>query len=189
MIIHFYTCGWILIYYYKVEKGIETFEFSSDNLMVHYFESLYLMTTTISTVGYGDFKGFYSVEPYWHFEMTYLIFVTITGIILFGTVANQIFKYKTLLTVHEMVNVRVKEIEIYMYQISATLEENIPLQYIHQCKKHVELSIRNSTKFHFKENPFYQQLSPKLQTKLVKICLVKEARMFHYFFNDDIEMY
>ena len=88
MIIHFYTCGWILIYYYKVEKGIETFEFSSDNLMVHYFESLYLMTTTISTVGYGDFKGFYSVEPYWHFEMTYLIFVTITGIILFGTVAN-----------------------------------------------------------------------------------------------------
>ena len=28
MIIHFYTCGWILIYYYKVEEGIETFEFS-----------------------------------------------------------------------------------------------------------------------------------------------------------------
>ena len=88
MILHFYTCGWILIHHYKVEEGIESINFTEDTISYSYVESIYLMTTTISTVGYGDFKGFVSLEPFWYYEMTYLIFVTITGIILFGTVAN-----------------------------------------------------------------------------------------------------
>ena len=122
--------------------------------------------------------------------MTYLIFVTISGIILFGSVANQIFTYRQVLTVNEMVNLRVKSVEVYLYEISAVVSGmNIPLDIIAHCKRHVELSIRNSTRFHFYENRFFKMLSPKLQTRLVKVCLVSEAKKFHYFFNDVIERY
>ena len=156
MSIHFYTCGWLLIHHYKKEQGIVAFEFSDTDITTEYVESLYLIATTASTVGYGDYSGRGSEDPVWYLEMTYLIFVTISGIILFGSVANQIFTYQSLMTVNEMVNQRVKSLEVYLYEISAVISDlHMPLDLIAQCKRHVELSIRNSTKFHFKENLFF----------------------------------
>ena len=57
------------------------------------------MTTTITTVGYGDFKGFHDSSGNWLPEMIYLYFVTLLGIIMFSTVTREIFVYKKLLTV------------------------------------------------------------------------------------------
>lgn len=61
-----------------------------------YFESFYLITTTISTVGYGDFKGFVDTEPVWLAEMSYLYWATLIGLILFSSVINEIFNYRSL---------------------------------------------------------------------------------------------
>ena len=55
------------------------------------------MTTTISTVGYGDMKGF-EAEGEWSAEMLYLMLVTFAGILLFTIVTNEIFKYKQVKT-------------------------------------------------------------------------------------------
>ena len=65
MIIHFYTCGWLLIHHYKKEQGIMAFEYSDTDIRTEYVESLYLITTTASTVGYGDYRGRGSEEPVW----------------------------------------------------------------------------------------------------------------------------
>ena len=53
-----------------------------------YFESIYLMTASISTVGYGDYKGFIDDSGDWVIEMSVLIFVMILGICCFGLVTN-----------------------------------------------------------------------------------------------------
>ena len=52
------------------------------------------MTTTISTVGYGDIKAFNDNSGDWATEMVYLYFVTLVGLILFSSVLNEIFNYK-----------------------------------------------------------------------------------------------
>ena len=57
------------------------------------------MTTTITTVGYGDFKGFHDSTGNWIAEMIYLYFVTFFGIMMFSIIKNDIFTYKKLLTV------------------------------------------------------------------------------------------
>ena len=65
--------------------------------MEMYFEAFYAICTTISTVGYGDFKGFVDAEhPTWAIEMSYLMLVIVVGIILFSSVTNEIFNYKSL---------------------------------------------------------------------------------------------
>ena len=56
--LHYLACGWIYIEIYKEERGLSTVKFSQDNDFAMFVDSFYLMTTTISTVGYGDFKGF-----------------------------------------------------------------------------------------------------------------------------------
>ena len=58
------------------------------------------MTTTITTVGYGDYKGRYDDESEkWTYQMLYLYFVTLFGIILFSLVTREIFNYNSLMTV------------------------------------------------------------------------------------------
>lgn len=59
-----------------------------------YAQSFYLMTTTISTVGYGDIKAFNDNSGDWATEMVYMYFVTLVGLILFSSVLNEIFNYK-----------------------------------------------------------------------------------------------
>ena len=60
------------------------------------------MITTISTVGYGDYKAFDvdNTDYMLGFKMMlYIIFVIVAGILLFTIVTNEIFNYKKLKTV------------------------------------------------------------------------------------------
>lgn len=104
IVIHLFSCGWIYISLTKTHQGITHFvEFTdSGNMISVYFQSLYAICTTISTVGYGDYKGFVDNEEEWTAEMLFLIFVIITGIILFSLVTNEIFNYKTVSSVQKM---------------------------------------------------------------------------------------
>ena len=116
--IHFSACGLILVNKYREEAGHYYVDiFTYQKLSGIYVESLYFMTTTISTVGYGDFKGYIDNSGTWSVEMGYLIFVTIAGIILFSSVTNEIFTYKKLLTVSELVNEKVDQQEEFLYEI------------------------------------------------------------------------
>jgi len=102
MFIHFYACGWLLIHHFKDDNGFPHVEFSEGDkeLLAQYVDSVYLMTTTITTVGYGDFNGFPDTEGHWSAEMVYLIFITITGLLIFSLLVEEIFTYKELQTVH-----------------------------------------------------------------------------------------
>ena len=60
------------------------------------------MITTISTVGYGDYKAFDADNTDYMLGfkmMLYIIFVIVAGILLFTIVTNEIFNYKKLKTV------------------------------------------------------------------------------------------
>ena len=92
--VHYFACGWVMIHYYKERYGMKHIEFSEDTIFTKYFESVYAMTTSITTVGYGDYKGYNDNGKGWSIEMGYLILVIIFGIILFSSVTNEIFNYR-----------------------------------------------------------------------------------------------
>ena len=62
--------------------------FSENEMMSDYTESVYFITTTISTVGYGDFKGFVDGTGDWALEEGYLCIVIFSGIMLFASVTK-----------------------------------------------------------------------------------------------------
>ena len=57
------------------------------------------MTSTISTVGFGDISGYQDEGEKWLAEMSYLFFIMSIGMIMFAYVKNEIFDYKQLKTV------------------------------------------------------------------------------------------
>ena len=97
--VHYFACGWIMIHRFKSYLGYNLIDFSYNFDIYDYTESVYLITTTITTVGYGDFKAFHDPSGHWLPEMLYLYFVTLFGIIIFSSVTREIFVYKKLLTV------------------------------------------------------------------------------------------
>ena len=119
--LHFFACGWMLLYKYHSE-GDDSIDFGSDQFGSFYVESLYAMSTTISTVGYGDISGYQSNEGKWALEMSYLIIIMSLGIIMFSYIVNEILSYRRLETVQKMVKDSVYSIKIYLNEISEQIE-------------------------------------------------------------------
>jgi len=81
-----------------------------------YVESVYMMTTTITKVGFGDeyFKGFPDNSSEWMAEMLYLYFIMLLGTVLFSIVTNEIFSYRKLLTIKEMLRNRTADVDLFL---------------------------------------------------------------------------
>ena len=46
--------------------------------------------------------------------------------------------------------------EKYLYEVSGTIKtDNLSIDIIEQCKKHIEESIENSTRYYFEESQFF----------------------------------
>lgn len=153
--VHYFACGWVLIFEFKQRNGyVAVPNFTDpDSSLSTYVESLYLITTTISTVGYGDFKGFYDTDGSWAAEMSYLYFVTLFGLILFSTVTNEIFNYKSMLTVDKIVSKTCFEMEDYLYAVSRTIKDkSMTKEMVDECIEQMEQTIKHSTRYYFNEN-------------------------------------
>ena len=187
--LHYFACGWIYIANRKKMIGYGHYhEFQDwESFFTRYIESLYFMTTTISTVGYGfgNDKGFKSNEGHWAVEMTYLYFVIIAGIILFSLVTEMIFSYKSMLTVYDIMNGKSKEMEIFMYEISLRRKDKmLDMGMINYAIEGMKHQVRDNTNVYFAENKFFKELPQNLQYRLVKSVLHRQYKIFKFFFED-----
>ena len=139
--IHLFACIWVKLHFIKLAYGVETIEFEETGRAAQYFESLYLMTTTISTVGYGNayYHGYFDNTGSWAAEMTFLIFAQWAGIILFSSVTREIFAYKKLFTVKELVRQRLVDMEsFFTIFYSKDAPRGLPQDLTRQLKEHIE---------------------------------------------------
>ena len=154
--IHYFACGWIIIYLVKDVQGVDTVAFAETGITERYFESVYMITTTITTVGYGDYKAFNDTTGIWQAEMCYLYLISLGGPFLFTTVSTQVFQYQKLKKVNEIVNEQCKDMEEYLYNISSQRHGKfLGTKKIEECLMVMENTIRSSTQFHFENNHFY----------------------------------
>ena len=151
--IHLFACGWIICYHEKTKSGKTTVTFNETSDFRIYIESVYLMTTTISTVGYGtggDYYAFIDDSGDWAMEMMYLIAVMIAGNILFSLIVNQIFSYNEVITVEKMTKDKSYEMELYLFKISRKMKDKALPEYIfNQCSDHIKESIASSIRASF----------------------------------------
>lgn len=93
---HYLSCGWLFIMKMKKIRGLSFIPIEDTErygMVGQYVDATYFITTSITTVGYGDWKGFHNDEGDWSVEMLYSMFLIMFGIILFSSVTNEIFSY------------------------------------------------------------------------------------------------
>ena len=135
---------------------MDTVEFAGTGVTERYFESVYMISTTITTVGYGDYKAFNDTNPIWLAEMCYLYVISLGGPFLFTTVSTQVFQYQKLKNVNQIVSEQCKDMEEYLYNISSQRHGKfLGTRKIEESLELMEDTIRSSTKFHFEDNHFF----------------------------------
>lgn len=151
--VHYFSCAWIMIMNMKMIRGqsfIPIIETELHGMTGQYVEAMYFITTTITTVGFGDWKGYYDDEGDWTVEMLFCIFVTIFGIVLFSSVTNEIFSYKSLLTVEMISSQKLNDLEDYLNNISRIRKHKaIHQEKIDECRESLDYTIKSSTCFMF----------------------------------------
>ena len=72
-----------------------------------------------------------------------------------------------------------------MFEISGRIKNrNLPNDIYNSSIRHIEESIKHSTRLYFKENEFYKVLPPRIREKLVLNVLHSELETIKYFFQD-----
>lgn len=149
-------------------------------------ESVYFTTTTITTIGFGDYKAF-NADGDVHDTglMIYMYFVTLFGIILFSSVTREIFNYHSLQNVEEIVKQKVQDMERFLYEVSARRDNlHLSLELISDCKNNMTQFVKSSTRFYFAKNNFYKELPQTLKKKIVNWVLSKQYKSFMFFLED-----
>ena len=80
---------------------------------------MYYVTTSISTVGFGDYKSYMDDSGEWAIEMSYMIFVIMFGILLFSSVTNEVLNYRQLKTITSLTQERVFDTKIFLSELDA----------------------------------------------------------------------
>ena len=164
---HYLACGWVTVELAKELAGVRHLEFVEKTVTYRYFESFYLITTTITTVGYGDYKAFNDEEPIWMAEMIFLYTVALVGTLLFSSVTNSVFNYNRLRTVNEIVSETRTLMEEYLYNVSKVNKDKfLGEDYINESLNCMEEAIRTSTRYYFEDNHHYQDLPEVLKRRL-----------------------
>ena len=142
--------GWIVM---SVENGYLREDFLRRDI---YISSVYWVITTLTTVGYGDFKG------YTYQEYLFTMGVEFIGIAFFSFIMGSI--NKILLTEDEaqdIIDDRLEEVDVWLLHLdNARKNKVIPRYLFERIKKYIESSLLLDYNMLLEGYDFFDQIKP-----------------------------
>lgn len=150
LIMHIFACGWLFIHDYKKENGDVHTTFYEEETFSRYAESIYFVTTTISLVGYGDYKGFLDDTGEWLWEMSLLLLLILYGNYSFSKITQKVREFKKMMTPQVLAKNAQEATEMFLLQLQMKVKDrSLPENYIEFAKQHVYESVKSSTRVYF----------------------------------------
>jgi len=170
-----YEHGWI----YRDSANIGMLPETMKNLYI-YVSSLYFISTTATTIGYGDFGANSLLEFY------YMIFVQFAGLYFFSIISGLYGTLITVPTVHEIVDAKSSDITNYLQCIDhcrtdINMDHTIYDKSIEFINKSYLYGVVSTLNY---DNNFYSNMPPSIKQNLVFTLLRAYYKKFFFFFND-----
>lgn len=162
------------------EKGNNKPDFDKNSLTQVYIRASYFIITTLTTVGYGDFRGFTNNE--YIFQMA----VEFIGIgffsFLMGSINNILIQESKL---QDIIDEKIEDLDIWLRRLDKSrTNKHLPKGLYDNIKNYVEASfLLDFNLIHSYE--FYIQLKPKLRYKLINELFGSFKQNFYYMFEDE----
>lgn len=157
-VIHILACCWVYIGRKQDGSWIDVHRpnerFGSNNSI--YIAAVYWVVTTLTTVGYGDFKG-YTINEY-----MFQCGVEFLGIGVFALFMDQVSG------ITENEEDKLEYLDWWLYKLDSTRgEERLPGPLYYSIKRFVEASIKEDFNMIIEDYDFYYQLKPNLRYELI----------------------
>lgn len=162
------------------EKGNNKPDFDKNSFQQVYVRAVYFIITTLTTVGYGDFRGFTNNE--YVFQMA----VEFIGIgffsFLMGSINNILIQESKL---QDIIDEKIEDLDIWLRRLDKSrTNKHLPKGLYDNIKNYVEASfLLDFNLIHSYE--FYTQLKPKLRYKLINELFGSFKQNFYYMFEDE----
>lgn len=129
-----------------------------------YIAAIYWVVTTLTTVGYGDFKG-YTV-----YEYLFQIGVEFIGIGMFAMFMGQVNEFMDQVSnITDIVEDRIEDLDWWLHKLDTSRgEEKIPGPLYYSIKRFVEASLKEDFNMIIEDFDFYYKLKPSLRYELVE---------------------
>lgn len=159
----------------ECDSGIQVDRSSDFNV---YITSFYWVITTLTTVGYGDFKGYTPTEYVLQMGVEFL------GIGIFsylmGSINNLVGSEQTL---QDIIDERIEDIELWLRQLEKARPKTFSKNLYDSIKEYTEKSYYyDFNQIHNAE--FFDQLKPRIRHRLVNALFSSFVSNFFYLFND-----
>lgn len=145
----------------------------------HYFNSVYFITKTITTVGYGD----ETVSS--NTSLFYVMVVELIGICTFSYYRSRISNMTRSKTAKMLINEKHENFRKFFKRISRDNKNNsLPHEIYKEALESIETTYKYQISRVFNEGNFINELKPNLKNQLIWNSLYKHYLNFRHFFYD-----
>ena len=184
LFIHIFACIWVGLGLEQDDAWINSDENYKTQLDLHYnayWTALYFIVVTVTTVGYGD------LSPGSNNEFMFVILLELLGLAIFSYILSTLRSIEQGETAAQIVDKKKDQIQVFLNKINeANPEIELPPEIFVDCLRYLDMLYSYEVKYIFDSQEFYDQLMPKVKTKLVFECLKNYYIKFHSFFHDPI---
>ena len=145
-----------------------------------YVNAIYFVTTTATTIGYGDIHG--QLES----EKVFIILLEFVGICIFSTITGNIRRLKRSSNMQKIVQDRINKVKQFINEIDKVLKHKPLEDFIYDVtQSYIDQSYRFGVSKAFVGNQHYKVMSDKLKNRLVVQTVLKGYYdRFVFFFQD-----
>lgn len=144
-----------------------------------YITACYWVISTLTTVGYGDYKGYTSQE--YGFQMI----VEFLGI---GTFSWLMGSINTMVTsdnqLQDILDSRMEDVDVWIRNMENARTKNFGKLVFNSIKRYTELAFTHDFS-NLQKSEFFAQLKPRIRYKLLNTLFSPFISNFFYLFNDD----
>lgn len=182
LMVHISTCAWLWVGNIPDEWMDHLSDQSKrEDLRSLYVASMYFITTTMTTIGYGDISAFGKGE----ISMIMVMLTQFFGLLGFSIVKMVVFNQQRLYTLPEVVKKIQDDVEETLFRIDKIRETSQITNYMYdEAINYIGVIQSFSICTSFKDHRFWRDLSPQLQQRLFNSVLANTVNRFEFFFND-----
>ena len=123
-----------------------------------YVNSVYFITTTMTSVGYGDYNAFNSGSQI--LSQSIMIATMFSGILGFAIVKDQVFSAIKQPNINDIVKQTKDDVEDTLFQIDQLNQDELTEKMYEESILYMSTIVRFSIRKSFADNTFWNQLSP-----------------------------